>query len=105
MCVSGNSRKRIDFSTNCKTGRKSKGGEVNGSIAHQDLGKEMYRVRIRSGCANAYDTGYTAEVGSVCFLAHLLLFMLVSFYQVIKLKQEHSLQAPPTEFSECSAQG
>ena len=61
-------------------GRESKGGEVKGSIVRQDLGKEIYTMRVRAGCANAYDTDHTAEFGSVCFLAHLLLFMLVSFY-------------------------
>ena len=66
MCVSGNSRKRIDFTTNWKTRWESKGGEVNGSIVRQDLGKEIYIVR--AGCANVYDTGHTTEFGSVCFL-------------------------------------
>ena len=61
-----------------KAGRESKGGEVKGRIVRQDLGKEIYR--FSAGCANAYDTGYTAEFGSVCCLAHLLLFTLVSFY-------------------------
>ena len=61
-----------------KAGRESKGGEVKGRIVRQDLGKEIYSVR--AGCANANDTGHTAEFGSVCFLAYLLLFKLVSFY-------------------------
>ena len=61
-----------------KAGRESKGGEVKGRIVRQDLGKEIYSVC--AGCVNAHDTGHTAEFGSVCFLAHFLLFMLVSFY-------------------------
>ena len=49
-----------------KAGRESKGGEVNGSIVRQDLGREIYSVR--AGCVNAYDTGHTTEFGSECFL-------------------------------------
>lgn len=61
-----------------KAGRESKGGEVKGRIVRQDLGKEIYSVC--AGCVNAHDPGHTAGFGSVCFLAHFLLFMLVSFY-------------------------